>query len=786
MPLQIQADVFEALEANYIIEREAGRGGMGVVYQARDRRLERPVAIKVLHLSQKANDSLKVEIIERFQREARVVAGLSHPNLVTLYDVGQAGDYYYMIMEFAEGKTLSELVEAGRQLPPALVASIAHQTCLALAAAHDKKIIHRDIKPGNLILSPKGQVKLTDFGIAQLNQQNKGRLTQAGAVMGSILYASPEQLKDASSVDLRSDIYSLGITLFELLTAKSPYQGEQIGQVMLDIMSTQPIPDPASMVPGIPAELARIMLKASAKNREERYASCLDMAQDLAQLLSQQATETTSFQLNFTESGPRSPQRKNLSDTTLLRKTSLDPAIIARLKAKHHWVADLVQHWPQQQLTQLSLSQALDKVTETNLFGQGVSGCLVVAKCFYLLIANGHFVGALDLQSGQRDQAVFEQLPADSNEISLHLAPEQAQFAPLVIGDLLAGRGQVLQSQLDSSLMDLLPLVENLGNPDEALSGHVVCYTHNNIYYYGYDKGQQIFAAAADPEAEAASCWERLDNLVLHSSVLMHIYRCAPQVLGPSRQRLLQSVTLHNEIKDPAASTLQSLCDRPDAEWPVHLVREAKANHSLALQYKTRPELRHGNQRFDLSGQILQSPAYRFADFLLRSYFYQLQASGNTTALKYIYSWIPAISGMDLAQPLQGDDGQQYMFDAVARGTVKGENTPKVLFLIRSGPGDVNSVARFLDEVISVKKQLIKTGDIGGAMYLSNATFEAESLKLFYARTVEPRKKALGLGTLDKLTRYKGFVRIGMNRGFHLNLFECPDQGFELVAPTLK
>lgn len=196
--LEIPTDLKTHLEANYILKKELGRGGVGVVYLATDRRLERQVAIKVLNLHKITNPSLAKEISERFQREAKVVAKLSHPNLVAVFDVGSFDKYQYMIMEFAQGKSLADFIEAGQKLPPALAASIGKQICDALATAHDAGVIHRDIKPANIVLSDKGVAKLTDFGIAQLNQSDQEKLTQAGALMGSILYASPEQIKDAS------------------------------------------------------------------------------------------------------------------------------------------------------------------------------------------------------------------------------------------------------------------------------------------------------------------------------------------------------------------------------------------------------------------------------------------------------------------------------------------------------------------------------------------------------------------------------------------------------------
>ena len=788
MSLNIQDELIQHLEQNYNIEKELGRGGMGVVYLAQDRRLERPVAIKVLQLNQQGSNDMTEEMVERFQREAKVVARMSHPNLVGVYDVGEVGNYYYMIQEFADGKPLSDLIANNNTLPPPLVTSIGAQICQALMVAHEQNIIHRDIKPANIILSPKGVAKLTDFGIAQLNQDS-GKLTQAGSMMGSLMYASPEQVQDASSVDTRTDVYSLGVTLYELLTGKSPYQAEQLSQVILEIMSGQDAPSASAHNPEIPESLSLVIQQAMRKPRDERYQSADQMNKDLNKLLQSAAGQTATFQITFAEgSDSGSSPRTRLGDSTLMRRTRIDQELVQELRTQSSWVPHLIKHWKKEALTQLKTQQVLDKVMEPNLFGAALSGALIVDDCQYLFIYNGFFVGAIDLESGVKGSDVFAKLPPESNKIELRLAEADQVLAPLLIANILEDKGEVVQSKLDSSLMDLAPLIENFASEDEPFTGYVVCSGENNVFYYGFDQGKQIFAGQAKEEGTPEDTFIHLTKLAVSEGILMNVYWAKPEVIGPSLKAMLADTRLQIGYKDENKSTLRTLCDQGDDELPIHLIREAKENIAIELKAESSPAIIINEKTFPLTQQIEKSVPYASAKWLVNEYFYLLNSSGNTGSLKYIYSWLPSINHFSLEESLKGDDGEHYRFSLVGRGQAPGDDFEKVLLLLRVGPGTKEDSNRFIDEVITVKKNLIKSGDIGGAIYISKKAFDTDALKLFYERTVEPRKKGFGLGALDRLTKYKGFVRIGMNRGFHLNLIEYSpeNQNFEVIAPLLK
>ena len=262
------ADRYEVLE-------KIGTGGMSVVYRAKDHKLNRFVAIKVL----KQEFSDNASFVSKFRVEAQAAAGLMHPNIVNVYDVGEEKGINYIVMELVDGITLKKYIEKKSRLSVKEAISIAIQVSMGLQAAHHARIIHRDIKPQNIIISKDGKVKITDFGIAKAATSN----TITSNVMGSVHYTSPEQARGGYS-DERSDIYSLGITIFEMLTGRVPFNGETTVAIAIKHIQS-PMPSPREFVPEIPVSVEQIVLKCCEKSPDRRYQNMESLIADLKQSL---------------------------------------------------------------------------------------------------------------------------------------------------------------------------------------------------------------------------------------------------------------------------------------------------------------------------------------------------------------------------------------------------------------------------------------------------------------------------------------------------------------------
>ena len=263
----------QVFDGRYRVVRKLGTGGMANVYLAEDQELGRSVAIKMLD----ERHSQDEQFVERFRREAKNAAGLSHPNIVSIYDRGQAEGTYYIAMEYLEGRTLKELLIARGPTPLAVAIDYARQILSALGFAHRHGIVHRDIKPHNVVVAPDGRLKVTDFGIAR---SGTSQMTETGSIIGTAQYLSPEQAKGAP-VTPASDIYSVGIVLYEMLTGLVPFTGDTPLEIAMKHLSTTPLP-PSEARPDVPHELDSIVLRALAKNPEDRYQSADEMDADLA------------------------------------------------------------------------------------------------------------------------------------------------------------------------------------------------------------------------------------------------------------------------------------------------------------------------------------------------------------------------------------------------------------------------------------------------------------------------------------------------------------------------
>ncbi|HEV2901962.1 MAG TPA: protein kinase, partial [Gaiellaceae bacterium] len=269
----------EAIAGRFELVELIGKGGMSSVYKAHDRLLERIVAIKILHPHFTEDE----EYVERFRREARSVAQLSHPNIVTVIDRGEDSGRQYIVFECVEGENLKQLVERTGPLPVRDALMLGLQMARALSFAHGRGLIHRDVKPQNVLLNDGGQAKMTDFGIAR--EVDVQGVTITGTVLGTSEYIAPEQAR-GQQVDAQTDVYSLGVVLFELLTGAVPYEGETFVTVALKHVN-EPTPSVLERRPDVPPRVALAVERAMAKSPDERFASMDELVDELEACLAE-------------------------------------------------------------------------------------------------------------------------------------------------------------------------------------------------------------------------------------------------------------------------------------------------------------------------------------------------------------------------------------------------------------------------------------------------------------------------------------------------------------------
>ena len=324
----------QKINDRYEIIRSIGEGGMANVYLAMDTILDRRVAVKILR-GDLASDE---KFVRRFQREAIAASSLSHPNIVEMYDVGEDDGKYFIVMEYVEGKSLKSLIKkrGGLTLPEAI--DIMLQLTDGIACAHNSYIIHRDIKPQNIIILDDGRVKITDFGIAQA--LNRHELTETNSVMGSVHYLPPEQA-NGTGTTIKSDIYSLGIVMYEILTGKVPFKGDNAVEIAIKQMK-DPMPSIREYKEDIPQSIENIILKATAKNPKNRYDSVLEMQEDIKESLSPEKRDEKRIEFMYPEFEKEEKELPSRSKKNAMKEEEIKEEEKEKKSNKRLWIIGII------------------------------------------------------------------------------------------------------------------------------------------------------------------------------------------------------------------------------------------------------------------------------------------------------------------------------------------------------------------------------------------------------------------------------------------------------------
>ncbi|MEM9487487.1 MAG: serine/threonine-protein kinase [Myxococcota bacterium] len=734
----------------YRIEGKIGEGAMGEVYRATELSLGRPVAIKVLKTAfLRAMDPAHArEATQRFLQEARAAASLSHPGIATIYRIGESGGAPYIAMEWLDGTTAEELIDNDAPLPVARVARLAVDVLGVLSAAHSKGIIHRDIKPGNLIVTRDERLKVVDFGVARMRQSELVR-TQAGSLLGTPLYSAPEQVRGID-VDTRADIYSVGVIMYEALTGQIPYPATTSAQLIEMLLGDYEPELPEFHNSAIPSGLSAIVRAAMRKDRDQRFASAEQMAAAVAAFAPDRASVA---QPHLSRAGTSAGEPSAASAEVTAR-----PAVVAG-HSPLALVGSAIAAWPGRSLGQQPVGELVERLVDRPVHAPAFAGAARVGEAV-LLIHDGMIYAVFDPRSERISDAVYEALP-EVAPAQLHPVPDDLD--PRVIPALAAlmHRPKIRHGDLDSSFVDLVQLVGKLIR--EEYSGAVRFERHGQLAYLLIEHGRPLLHLFSDgwpidPRQQAWPSW--VAQIGVTACVM-------------DRRVVLSALSYRRELAE-----FQFILDPAGAAGAASS-STTQAAAALDIRPADDGQAPAGRGRGTVTAVYASAPLYRFLVWMIGQLPRYIAERDRSKAWKYLVSWIPLIRRATLhcALPRPRAHDSDF-FDLVTQ-----EDDGRVLHVVhRVAHGTADALRSFVERARAAKKARTKTGDIGGACLIA-PSFDEDTLAQYRQLTTHEDKSLL-FSLQESMTGYEGFVRLGARRGFHLLLVTEGEDGFTPLLPT--
>ena len=726
----------------YRIEARVGEGAMGEVYRATEVALDRPVAIKVLRpdFLARLTPDRAAEAKRRFMQEARAAAALSHPGITVIYRVGEHQDMPFIAMEWLAGQSLEQLLAERGRLPADQVIRLGIDLLETLAHAHEHGVIHRDIKPGNLVLLSDGRLKIADFGVARIAGSRLVQ-TQAGSILGTPHYAPPEQVR-GQDVDARADIYSTGVVLYEAVTGKRPYQVDDIIVLVENIVSEREPPAAEELDPHVPSSLSTIIQTAMSKRRSMRFTVATQMAAALRSLVSTSSSESEA------SAEERSARRSlgSLSRPITARPTADQlqaPTAVLEGDTAVALVTGLIERWPSTALGHQAVATVIQRLADRPLHAPAFAGAALIGQAM-LLCHDGMIHAVLDPRTGAVTDAVFEELP-EAATVVLYPVPAGLPDRVVVALASLLHPPHIRHDDLDSSFVDLVQLVGKLMR--EGFDGVLRFALDDQLALLLFDQGTpllQLFSASwpRDPKHHPWPTW------VSDHGVTARV----------DEQRLvLSALTYRRELASCAF---------------------AISGHGTE-RVEIAPEERGDRGQTTMNVIYASAPMFRFLTWMMNELPQFFAERERTRKWKYLAGWVPLVHKAHLYHQLQRPGSNESdFFDLV---TLQDEN--RVLHLVhRVEHGSPAALQDFVDRVLAAKRARIKAGDVGGACLVAPA-FDPETVALYQKLTSQEEKRSFFFSLQDSVTGYEGFVRMGTLRGFHLLLIEETENGFRPLLP---
>lgn len=718
----LETDYFNChnLVNNFDIDKKIGSGGMGNVYLATDKRLDRKVAIKLLKLPCKGKEE-NDEFITRFKREAKAIAKLHHQNIVSIFDIGDENNQYYMIMEYIEGKNLEQLLKLGMILDTKSAALIAFQICNALEYAHHSEIIHRDIKPANIILTGTNSVKLTDFGIARINDalDENNKFITGSNLLGSIAYTSPEQLANASSVDNRADIYSLGITIYEALTGKLPFEAESIALFITKVMTEKP-KSLHEINANIPKDFSDVINKMIEKDLNKRFLNVTEVKNELSKFIE----KDTLLEISSFVETVSTKQEKELKDTTIINRKFLTSTLnssliitnekfISYLKASNYIWVSLITSSLKTIDTKLTYQELRKKLTEPDIDGSFFSGFVIINEDCFLFLYEGYIIGALNSKKSLVGEKALESLPVFDTKIKLRPTSDKDKQLPIFISNILNLSGEKLHENLDSSLINIIPLIDELTKGKEKLTGYIICRKASGIdnknefsemsCIFGFLKGEQIFSFSVGDTIVPSIVTESIENILSNDCFLVSIHKLKFDLPENNFKSILESSKAEVSYIDPNEVNLESLGTFKEKDIPNFIVSAFNENFYLNYKSSIKTKIKFVDEEVDLIPKIHNTDLHCFSKWLCSSLYFKLNNSNNHNILKSTYSMIPNIKYFSFYQNVKDSNNKNVNFSIIAYD--KNDNP---IVLVRFGDDFNIEFEKFLTDCNSFKTRLYR------------------------------------------------------------------------------
>lgn len=733
----------------YRIEAKVGEGSMGLVYRAIEPALDRPVALKFLKmLPGGPSGPLREEICRRFQQEAKSAAAIQHPGAVTIFRVGQWNDLPYIAMEWLEGETLSARLARGGRLEVSTAVDFSVQVLEALAAAHDVGVIHRDVKPANLVVLRDGRIKVADFGIAQFRTANLLQ-TEAGVMLGTPAYAAPEQLR-GEPVDARSDVYALGMVLYEALAGAPPFRAGSILELAAKVLRDSP-PAIVEIRPDLPAALVEILNRALARDRAERWPGAREMAAALRALVDPRSSRPGA-----------SPEGTWNQTATISLPVPMDHAVFRGLPNQlPSALAHLVVSWPASSLPPQPVDRLLARLLEKPVHVPAFSGGLVLVERL-LLFHDGQVVGAVDRRTGASGQSVAEHLPVESSA-QLHPLPEGWPLRTLGVLAGLLGVTRTRLADLDSRLVNLPGLADKLVG--ENFDGVL------HLRREG-DEGRIVLVGGRSVLAFFSGTWAGVEvnrswaSWVGEVAVELDVIEVSPLPLPLTWNLRLRNFELLCEVQRESQASRGS---------SSVVARRLSRLAGRLEPVRARATLTPARLLDGIGEDWRRAPAVRLLDWLLNEGPEHFREAKLAARWKYLAGWLPLVRRARLHTHLGAEDDWSHPCYNVATYDDHGKVLHLAHYFTRLTAESFRGV---LARVARDKEARISSGDIGGVV-LAAPEFPPEIVSL-YLETIESQSK--GLRRLqENLSGYAGFVRVGPLRGYHLLLLEDRAEGFRAL-----